>query len=65
MEESCWRQKASFKWKLEGDRNTKLFHNIEKRKRIKNKTRSVEYEGSYITDSKQLHTSAPEYFEKY
>lgn len=42
VEESYWKQQAHCKWITEGDSNTKLFHNMVKRKRLKRKTQCIE-----------------------
>lgn len=63
MEEIFWRQKASCRWNLEGDRNTKLFHNMVKRKRVKGKILSIEHEGRVLCDPVAIHDSAVSYFE--
>ena len=35
VEENYWKQKANIKWIIEGDRNTKFFHNTVKKRRQK------------------------------
>lgn len=63
MEETFWRQKAACKWNLEGDKNTKLFHNIVKRKRCKGRIVStVDYEGRTITNPMEIHNYVISYF---
>lgn len=64
MEESYWRQQARIKWRVDGDRNTKMFHHMVKRKRYKNRIMSIEQDGNLITEPGELHDSAVEYFER-
>lgn len=33
MEEAFWKQKAACRWLIEGERNTKFFHSLVKKKR--------------------------------
>lgn len=49
---------------MDGDRNTKLFHNMVKRKRAKGKILSIQTEGGLITEPAEIHASALAYFEK-
>lgn len=62
MEESFWRQKAGSRWLLDGDRNTKLFHNMVKRKRSKGRINSINDGTSVISDPERLHDSAISFF---
>lgn len=64
MEETFWRQKASCSWILNGDKNTKIFHNMVNRKRIKGKVHQIVEGDRVITDSVQIHESAVNYFTK-
>ncbi|XP_071713687.1 uncharacterized protein [Rutidosis leptorrhynchoides] len=47
IQANMWKQKARVKWALEGDENTKYFHNIVKRKRNKNNIRGLVVDGSW------------------
>lgn len=37
IEEAFWKQKAASKWLIEGERNTKFFHNMVNKRRVSNK----------------------------
>lgn len=64
MEESFWKQKASCGCHLEGDRNTKLFHNLVQRRRNKASIMSIYEEGNIISSPLEISKSALVYFEK-
>lgn len=63
LEEKYWKQQANCKWLIEGDNNTKLFHNMVKRKRLKNKIQSILHNGNLLTNQDEIHRSAIEYFQ--
>src|SRR3954463_9047160 len=55
VEESFWRQKANRKWTVEGDRNTKFFHNTVKKRRQKlNIFRMKDEMGVWNKDSEEI-----------
>lgn len=62
LEETYWSQKASMRWNLEGDRKTKLFHNVVKKRRLKSRIQSIEHGGRLITDQEEIVASAMDYF---
>ncbi|KAL6576888.1 hypothetical protein OROMI_011164 [Orobanche minor] len=62
MEEDFWKQKANMKWMLEGERNSKFFHNLVKKKRQKNFLHCIRDNGCLITNPEDIQTSAVNYF---
>lgn len=64
MEEVHWKQKSCCSWSINGDRNTKLFHNWAQRKRRKAKNFCIEDEGSLPMEDNLIATYAVKYFEK-
>ena len=57
IEESYWKQKASVKWMVEGERNTKLFHNSVKRKQARMLIHSINDQGSVVSEKSDLSSS--------
>ena len=49
-EETYWKEKANVKWHLEGDRNTKYFHNLAKLKAKTNKITTIRHGEQLISD---------------
>src|SRR3954470_22835195 len=63
MEEAFWKQKANVKWLVEGDKNTKFFHQtVQKRKQNLNIFRLKNDDGHWITDSNAITNTAIESF---
>ncbi|KAL6565077.1 hypothetical protein OROMI_016527 [Orobanche minor] len=62
MEEDFWKQKANMKWMLEGERNSKFFHNLVKKKRQKNFLHCIRDNGCLITNPEDIQVSAVNYF---
>ncbi|KAK6130388.1 hypothetical protein DH2020_035893 [Rehmannia glutinosa] len=54
IEEDYWHQKSSCKWIVEGERNTKYFHNLVKYKRIKSRIHSVLDNGVNLTEDSAI-----------
>ncbi|KAK4384643.1 hypothetical protein Sango_3039400 [Sesamum angolense] len=64
MEEDFWRQKATCKWIDEGERNTKFFHSLVKKKRSSSKIHSICHQGQHISDPNEIKESAAFFFEE-
>ncbi|KAK6137271.1 hypothetical protein DH2020_028986 [Rehmannia glutinosa] len=62
IEEDYWHQKSSCKWIVEGERNTKYFHNLVKYKRIKSRIHSVLDNGVNLTEDSDIQKSCVNYF---
>ncbi|KAL6558442.1 hypothetical protein OROMI_018792 [Orobanche minor] len=62
MEDDFWKQKANMKWMLEGERNSKFFHNLVKKKRHKFFLHCICDNGCLITNPEDIHVSAVNYF---
>lgn len=62
MEETVWGQKASCKRLLEEDKNSKIFHSMVKRRRLKSKISSIEYEGETHNDHGSIVKSTLAYY---
>ena len=63
VEEAYWKQQAHCNWIIGGDRNTKLFHNMVKRRRLKGKIQSIVQDWVVITKQEELQASAVKHFE--
>ncbi|KAL0305119.1 UNVERIFIED_CONTAM: LINE-1 retrotransposable element O protein [Sesamum calycinum] len=64
MEEDFCRQKAICKWIDEGERNTKFFHSLVKKKRSSSKIHSICHQGQHISDPNEIIESAALFFEE-
>ncbi|KAL6551326.1 hypothetical protein OROMI_021814 [Orobanche minor] len=62
MEEDFWKQKANMKWMLEGERDSKFFHNLVKKKRQKIFLHCIRDNGCLITNPEDIQVSAVNYF---
>ncbi|KAL6580846.1 hypothetical protein OROMI_006769 [Orobanche minor] len=62
MEEDFWKQKSNVKWTVEGERNSRFFHHIVKKKRQKNSIHTIRLDGNVTTDPKEISNSAVAYF---
>ncbi|XP_073051335.1 uncharacterized protein [Primulina eburnea] len=63
MEEDFWKQKAACKWLEDGERNTKLFHNMVKKKRVTNKIFRIWDNGTCLTSPALIQQSGAAFFE--
>ncbi|XP_073125051.1 uncharacterized protein [Henckelia pumila] len=63
MEEAFWKQKAACKWAAEGERNTKLFHNMVNRRRSNNKIYRIWENGIALENYLEIQESGAKYFE--
>ncbi|XP_075499823.1 uncharacterized protein LOC142538376 [Primulina tabacum] len=62
-EADFWRQKAACRWLEDGERNTKLFHNMVKKKRVANKIFRIWDNGSCITSPELIQQSGAAFFQ--
>ncbi|KAK4423391.1 hypothetical protein Salat_1921900 [Sesamum alatum] len=62
IEEDYWRQKLSCKWVVEGERNTRYFHSLVKKKRARTVIPSVMVDGRNLTAEAERLTSRAEFF---
>ncbi|KAL0928209.1 hypothetical protein M5K25_000081 [Dendrobium thyrsiflorum] len=66
QEEIYWRQKSSIKFMLEGDKNTKYFHAMTKKNRIRNYiSKIVDCDGNIVDVEDQILNSGVDHFKKY
>ncbi|XP_075497998.1 uncharacterized protein LOC142536066 [Primulina tabacum] len=63
MEADFWRQKAACRWLEDGEKNTKLFHNMVKKKRVANKIFRIWDNGSCITSPELIQQSGAAFFQ--
>ncbi|KAL0291296.1 UNVERIFIED_CONTAM: LINE-1 reverse transcriptase [Sesamum radiatum] len=63
MEAEYWRQKSNCKWLEAGERNTKYFHSLVKKKRIKSTIYRIMEGNQEITLPDRIRDSAASYFE--
>ncbi|KAL0300009.1 UNVERIFIED_CONTAM: hypothetical protein Scaly_3063100 [Sesamum calycinum] len=63
LESEYWRQKSNCKWLEDGERNTKYFHSLVKKKRLKSTIHRIFEENQKISDPDQIKDSAARYFE--
>ncbi|XP_073026667.1 uncharacterized protein [Primulina eburnea] len=63
MEADFWRQKAACMWLEDSERNTKLFHNMVKKKRVANKIFRIWDNGSCLTSLDLIQQSGAAFFQ--
>ncbi|XP_073152140.1 uncharacterized protein [Henckelia pumila] len=64
MEEAFWKQKAACKWAAEGERNTKLLHNMVNRRRLGNNIFRIWENGAALDSPVDIQASGVFFFEK-
>ncbi|KAL0350147.1 UNVERIFIED_CONTAM: hypothetical protein Sradi_4163900 [Sesamum radiatum] len=62
IEEDFWRQKASCKWILEGERNTQYFHSVVRKTRARTMINYVVHDGRTLSDVQLIKDSGVEFF---
>ncbi|XP_073051343.1 uncharacterized protein [Primulina eburnea] len=63
MEADFWRQKAACRWLEDGERNTKLFHNMVKKNWVANKIFRIWDNGSCLTSPDLIQQSGAAFFQ--
>ncbi|XP_075503965.1 uncharacterized protein LOC142541291 [Primulina tabacum] len=63
MEADFWRRKAACHWLEDGERNTKLFHNMVKKKRVANKIFRIWDNGVCLTSPELIQQSGASFFQ--
>ncbi|KAK3200499.1 hypothetical protein Dsin_023914 [Dipteronia sinensis] len=63
IEERDWRQKSRVKWLLEGDKNTRYFHNVANARRRGNFVGDLVYNGAILSAPELVRNGALEYFQ--
>ncbi|XP_073057421.1 uncharacterized protein [Primulina eburnea] len=63
MEADFWKQKAACNWLEDGERNTKLFHNMVKKKRVANKIFRIWDDGVCLTSPDMIQQSGASFFQ--
>ncbi|XP_059288801.1 uncharacterized protein LOC132042210 [Lycium ferocissimum] len=62
-EEAYWRQKSSLDWFVDGDKNTRFFHNLVKGRRKKLQIKRIQNsDGSWIGDEDQMAAEAVHFY---
>ncbi|KAL0416743.1 UNVERIFIED_CONTAM: hypothetical protein Slati_3506200 [Sesamum latifolium] len=64
IEEDFWRQKAACKWVLEGERNTRFYNSLVRKKQARNVISLVEQEGQKISEAVPLRASGVDFFRR-
>lgn len=64
MEEAYWRQKSRCKWLIEGERNTKVFQAMARKKQTRAKIFQIRENGVLMNDPDEIGNSAMNYFKK-
>ncbi|KAL2248543.1 UNVERIFIED_CONTAM: putative ribonuclease H protein [Sesamum indicum] len=62
VEESYWKQKAACKWLEEGEKNTKYFHSLTKKKRKQSRIYKIQHNGATLTKAEDIKVSVVDYF---
>ncbi|XP_075496425.1 uncharacterized protein LOC142533502 [Primulina tabacum] len=63
MEADFWKQKAACNWLEDGERNTKLFHNMVRKKRVANKIFRIWDNGVCLSSPAQIQQSGTSFFQ--
>lgn len=63
IEEIYWKQKVNCTWIEEGERNTKYFHSLVKKKRLKSWIHEIHHQGDKLTNPNDIENSATSFFQ--
>ncbi|XP_012857061.1 PREDICTED: uncharacterized protein LOC105976337 [Erythranthe guttata] len=64
IEEDFWKQKAACRWATDGERNSKFFHSLVKKKRCVNRIHSISHGDSVLTSAQEIKDSGVDFFSK-
>ncbi|XP_073121442.1 uncharacterized protein [Henckelia pumila] len=64
MEEAFWKQKASAKWLVEGEKNSKLFHNMVNHRRARNTNYRIWDDGNSLENPTLIMESGARFFDQ-
>ncbi|KAL2252555.1 UNVERIFIED_CONTAM: hypothetical protein Sindi_0050200 [Sesamum indicum] len=64
VEECYWKQKAACRWLTEGEKNTKYFHTLVKKKRKQSHIHAIQHNGTTLTKPEEIKDSVVEYFKR-
>ncbi|XP_012843177.1 PREDICTED: uncharacterized protein LOC105963331 [Erythranthe guttata] len=64
IEEEFWKQKAACRWATDGERNSKFFHSLVKKKRCVNRIHSISHGDSVLTSAQEIKDSGINFFSK-
>ncbi|KAK6119759.1 hypothetical protein DH2020_046500 [Rehmannia glutinosa] len=65
IEEDYWHQKSACKWVVEGERNTKYFHNLVKQKRLQSRIHSISYNSYLLHSEDDIKKFAADFFKNH
>ncbi|XP_012846407.1 PREDICTED: uncharacterized protein LOC105966395 [Erythranthe guttata] len=64
IEEDFWKQKVACRWASNGERNSKFFHSLVKKKRCVNRIHSISHGDSVLTSAQEIKDSGVDFFSK-
>ncbi|XP_012845740.1 PREDICTED: uncharacterized protein LOC105965715 [Erythranthe guttata] len=64
IEEDFWKQKAACRWATDGERNSKFFHSLVKKKRCVNRIHYISHGDSVLTSAQEIKDSGVDFFSK-
>ncbi|KAK4384648.1 hypothetical protein Sango_3039900 [Sesamum angolense] len=64
VEECYWKQKAACRWLSEGEKNTKYFHTLVKKKRKQSRIHTIQHNGVTLTKLEEIKESVVDYFKQ-
>lgn len=62
QEEEYWKQKVSINWCASVERNTKLFHSMAQKKKIKMRIQKISHLGEEVTEPERIRQTGIDYF---
>ncbi|KAL0447830.1 UNVERIFIED_CONTAM: hypothetical protein Slati_1910900 [Sesamum latifolium] len=62
IEEEFWKQKSACKWVSDGERNTRYFHSLLRKKRAHTTVKEIYHDGQLLTDKGPIQNSVMDFF---